>query len=74
MRCSRIVRYAVALVPLFGGLAQADDIVTSWNSVHLPPPPTLTSVTVDPAHTERQKNGSRDPLVVRWARVWSARL
>jgi nicotinamidase-related amidase len=51
MRCSRILRYAVALVPLFGGLAQADDIVTSWNSVHLPPSPPLASVTVDPAHT-----------------------
>ena len=51
MRCSRILRFSLALVPLFGGLAQADDIVTSWQSVHLPPPPSLSSVTVDPAHT-----------------------
>jgi nicotinamidase-related amidase len=51
MRCSRVLRYAAALVPLFAGLAQADDIVTSWNSVHLPPPPPLTAVTIDPAHT-----------------------
>jgi hypothetical protein len=51
MHCSRILRYAVALVLLFGGLAQADDIVTSWDSVHLPPSPPLTSVTVDPART-----------------------
>jgi nicotinamidase-related amidase len=52
MRCSRILRLAiVALAPLFGGLAHADDIVTSWSSVHLPSPPPLASVTVDPAHT-----------------------
>jgi nicotinamidase-related amidase len=51
MHCSRILRHAVALIPLFAGLAHADDIVTSWNSVHLPPPPSLAPVTVDPAHT-----------------------
>jgi nicotinamidase-related amidase len=41
---------ALALLPL-SGMARADDIVTSWNSVHVPPPPTLKPVSVDPGHT-----------------------
>jgi nicotinamidase-related amidase len=43
--------FVLATVLPFGGPAWADDIVTSWNSVHLPPPPALKPVTVDPAHT-----------------------
>jgi nicotinamidase-related amidase len=50
MRCSRILRHVIAIVPLLSGLAHADDISTTWSSVHLPAPPSLAPVTVDPAH------------------------
>src|ERR1700730_5614437 len=51
MRNVRSVLCALVLALPLCGVAQAD-IIKSWNSVHMPPPPALKTVTVtDPAHT-----------------------
>ena len=51
MRNVRSVLCAVVLALPLCGVAQAD-VIESWKSVHMPPPPALKAVTVtDPAHT-----------------------
>jgi nicotinamidase-related amidase len=51
MRNVRIVLCALVLALPLCGMARAD-IIESWKSVPMPPPPTLKTVTVtDPAHT-----------------------
>lgn len=51
MRSVRNLLCALALGPLLCGMAQAD-IVESWQSVPVPPPPALKPVSItDPAHT-----------------------
>jgi nicotinamidase-related amidase len=50
-RCQVLVIAILAAVVLVIRPAVADDIVSSWTTMKLPPPPQLNPVTVDPAHT-----------------------
>ncbi len=48
----RMRAFTTLVILLFAcGPSMADDIVSSWSSVQVPPPPTLKTVTVDPRQT-----------------------